>query len=43
MSKKELDKLKKYINKNVKKEFIRLSVLLAGFLVMFVPKPNRKL
>jgi hypothetical protein len=43
MLEKELNKLKKYINKNIKKRFIRLSKLLAGFLVMFIPKLNRKL
>jgi hypothetical protein len=32
-----------YININIKKEFIRLSKLLARFLVIFIPKKNRKL
>jgi hypothetical protein len=43
MSKKELQELKTYINVNIKKGFIRLSKSLARFLVMFVPKKNRKL
>jgi hypothetical protein len=43
MSKKKLQELKTYINVNVKKRFIRKSELPAGFLVMFVPKKNRKL
>jgi hypothetical protein len=43
MFEKELDELKEYIDKNVKKGFIRPSESPAGFLVMFVPKPNRKL
>jgi predicted transport protein len=43
MSKKELQELKTYININVKKGFIRKSKLPAGFLVIFVPKKNRKL
>jgi hypothetical protein len=43
MSKKELQELKAYINKNIKKGFIRLSKLLAEYLVMFVLKKNRKL
>jgi transposase InsO family protein len=43
MSEKELDELKEYIDKNVKKGFIRPSVSPAGFPVMFVPKPNGKL
>jgi hypothetical protein len=34
MLEKELNKLKEYINKNIKKEFIRLSKLLAEFLVI---------
>jgi hypothetical protein len=38
MFKKKLNKLKVYINKNIKKEFIRLSKLLARYLVIFVPK-----
>jgi hypothetical protein len=43
MSEKELQELKAYINKNIKKGFIRLSELLARYPVMFVPKKNRKL
>jgi hypothetical protein len=43
MSEKELQELKAYIDKNIKKEFIRLSKLLARYLVIFIPKKNRKL
>jgi hypothetical protein len=43
MSKKELQELKAYIDKNIKKGFIRPSELPAGYPVMFVPKKNRKL
>jgi hypothetical protein len=43
MSEKELQELKAYINKNIKKGFIRLSKSPAGYPVMFVPKKNRKL
>jgi hypothetical protein len=43
MSEKELQELKAYIDKNIKKGFIRLSESLAGYLVMFVPKKNGKL
>jgi hypothetical protein len=43
MSEKELQELKTYIDVNVKKGFIRKSELPAGFLVIFVPKKNRKL
>jgi hypothetical protein len=43
MSKKELQELKAYINKNIKKEFIRLSKSPAEYPVMFIPKKNRKL
>jgi hypothetical protein len=43
MSEKELQELKAYIDKNIKKGFIRLSELLAGYPVMFVPKKNGKL
>jgi hypothetical protein len=43
MSEKELQELKIYINVNIKKGFIRKSELPARFLVMFVPKKNRKL
>jgi hypothetical protein len=43
MSKIELQELKAYIDKNIKKGFIRLSELPARYLVMFVPKKNRKL
>jgi hypothetical protein len=43
MSEKELQELKTYININIKKGFIRPSKSPAGFLVMFIPKKNRKL
>jgi hypothetical protein len=43
MSEKELQELKAYINKNIKKGFIRLSKSPARYSVMFVPKKNRKL
>ena len=40
---KELAILKEYININLKKGFIRLSILLAASLLLFVLKKNRKL
>jgi hypothetical protein len=43
MSEKELQELKAYINKNIKKGFIRPSESPAGYSVMFVPKKNGKL
>jgi hypothetical protein len=43
MSEKELQEIKTYININLKKRFIRKSKSPARFLVMFVPKKNRKL
>jgi hypothetical protein len=43
MSEKELQELKAYIDKNIKKGFIRLSESPVRYLVMFVPKKNRKL
>jgi DNA mismatch repair protein MutH len=43
MSKKELVLIREYININIKKKFIRLSELLVGYPVIFVPKKNRKL
>jgi hypothetical protein len=43
MSEIELQELKAYINKNIKKGFIRLSKLPAGYPVIFIPKKNRKL
>jgi hypothetical protein len=43
MSEKELQELKAYIDKNIKKGFIRPSESPAGFPVMFVPKKNGKL
>jgi hypothetical protein len=35
--------LREYINENLKKRYIRLSILLARYLILFVPKPNGKL
>jgi transposase InsO family protein len=43
MSEKELQELKAYIDKNIKKGFIRPSESPAGYPVMFVPKKNGKL
>jgi hypothetical protein len=43
MSEKELALIQEYIDVNIKKKFIRLSELLVGYPVMFVPKKNRKL
>jgi len=43
MSEKELEALRNFIAKNLKKEFIRESQLLARALVLFVPKKDRKL
>jgi hypothetical protein len=43
MSEKELALIWEYIDINIKKKFIRLSELLVGYSVIFVPKKNRKL
>jgi hypothetical protein len=43
LSEKELTILREYINKNLKKGYIRLSILLARYPVLFVPKLNGKL
>jgi hypothetical protein len=43
LSKKELQVLREYINKNLKKRYIRPSTLLARYPVLFVPKLNGKL
>ena len=43
MSEKELEALRDFITKNSKKGFIKKSQLLAGVLVLFVPKKDRKL
>jgi hypothetical protein len=43
LSKKELTVLREYINENLKKGYIRPSILLARYPVLFVPKPNGKL
>jgi hypothetical protein len=40
---KELTVLRKYINENLKKGYIRLSILLTRYPVLFVPKLNGKL
>jgi hypothetical protein len=40
---KELQVLREYINENLKKEYIRSSILLARYPVLFVPKLNGKL
>ena len=40
---KKLSVLYKYINKNLKKGFIRLLESLAGFPILFILKKNRKL
>jgi hypothetical protein len=43
MLEKELEEIRTYINVNIKKGFIRLIKLLARYLVIFIPKKNRKL
>jgi hypothetical protein len=43
MSEKELVLIREYIDINIKKKFIRLSELLVGYPIMFVPKKNGKL
>jgi hypothetical protein len=43
LSEKELTVLREYINKNLKKGYIRLSILLARYPVLFVLKLNGKL
>ena len=35
--------LRKYINENLKKGYIRFLILLTRYFVLFVPKPNGKL
>ncbi len=40
---KELTILRGYINKNLKKGFIQESKLLAGYLILFIPKKDGKL
>ena len=35
--------LKKFVKKNLKKGYIQPLQLLAGYLVLFIPKKNRKL
>ncbi len=40
---KELTILRGYINKNLKKGFIRESKSLVGYLILFTPKKDRKL
>ena len=43
MSEKKLKALRDFITKNLAKGFIRESQLLAGALVLFIPKKDRKL
>jgi hypothetical protein len=43
LSKRELETLRKYINKNLIKEYIRSSKSPIKFTILFVPKKNRKL
>jgi hypothetical protein len=43
LSEKELTILREYINENLKKRYIRSSILLIRYLVLFVPKSNGKL
>jgi hypothetical protein len=43
LSAKELKVLKKYLNENLKKEYIRPLTFLAGYFILFVFKKNRKL
>jgi hypothetical protein len=43
MSEKELKEIREYLKVNLKKKFIRLSESPAGYLVLFIPKKNRKL
>jgi hypothetical protein len=43
LSEKELTVLREYINENLKKGYIRPSISLARYPVLFVPKPNGKL
>jgi hypothetical protein len=43
LSEKELQVLREYINENLKKGYIRSSILLIRYSVLFVPKLNGKL
>jgi hypothetical protein len=43
LSEKELQMLREYINENLKKEYIRSSILPVRYPVLFVPKLNGKL
>ena len=43
LTKVELQALKEFIQKNLRKGYIRLLQLLVGYLVLFIPKKNRKL
>jgi hypothetical protein len=43
LSEKELQVLREYINENLKKGYIRSSILLIRYPVLFVPKLNGKL
>jgi hypothetical protein len=39
----EIKTLREYINKNLKKGYIRKLLLLAGYLIIFVPKKRNEL
>ena len=39
----QLKVLQEYINKNLKKGFIKKSILPAGYLILFAPKKDKKL
>ena len=43
LSAKKLEALRDYLDKNLAKEFIRLSTSPAGYLILFVPKKDSKL
>jgi hypothetical protein len=43
LSEKELQVLREYINENLKKRYIKPSILSARYPVLFVSKPNGKL
>ncbi|AEO53141.1 hypothetical protein MYCTH_2052509, partial [Thermothelomyces thermophilus ATCC 42464] len=37
------EELKRYLEENLRRGYIRLSTSLAGYLILFVPKKDRKL
>jgi hypothetical protein len=39
----QLKALREYLNENLEKGYIQLSILPAGYLILFIPKKNRKL